>query len=162
MRVAFDEHVAPKLADAIKALAGEDGMLRFEFVSARHYAPPKAADDVPWLERFALDGGKVVVSGDVRMRGKLHEQQALRDAGFIVIFFSRRWNDLNAYSKAAMLIRWWPFVLAKIQSSFPGQFFEIPCSWRGSQLKEVTPPKRKKPGPAKKKKVLRGVRPAET
>ena len=104
MRIAFDENVPPKLADAIEALGGEAGMLRVEIVSARKYAPPtKAPSDVPWLEQFAKDGGKVVISGDARMRGKLHEQKALADAGFIVIFFARAWNQMNAYSKTAML-----------------------------------------------------------
>jgi len=152
LRIAFDEHVAPKLADAIKALSGEEGILRVEIVSARQYAIPKAKSDVPWLEQFSRDGGKVVISGDARMRGKLHEQKALVEAGFIVIFFSRRWNNLNAYSKSAMLIKWWPVILAAIESAAPGQCFEIPCSWRGNKLKEVTPPgsKRKKPGPKPK------------
>jgi hypothetical protein len=121
-------------------------MLRVEIVSARQYAPPKAESDVPWIERFAKDGGKVIISGDARMRGKLHEQKALRDAGFIVIFFARRWNNMNAYNKAAMLIRWWPFILGAIEAAAPGQFFEVPCSWHGSALREVTPPKRRKPG----------------
>lgn len=148
MRIAFDENVAPKLAAAIEALSGEAGMLRVEIVSARKYAPARAASDVPWLEQFAKDGGKVVISGDARMRGKLHEQKALVDAGFIVIFFARPWNQMNAYSKTAMLIKWWPFILATIESAAPCQCFEIPCSWRGNKLKEVTPPggRRKKPG----------------
>lgn len=152
MRVAFDEHVAPKLADAIKALSGEQGMLRVEIVSAREYAVPRAKSDVPWLEQFARDGGKVVVSGDARMRGKLHEQAALVAAGFIVIFFHRRWNQANTYTKTAMLIRWWPYVLAVLESAAPGQCYEIPFSWRGTQLREVTPPgaRRRKPGAKRK------------
>lgn len=80
------------------------------------------------------------------MRGKLHEQRALVDAGFIVIFFHRKWNQMNAYGKTAMLVKWWPFVLAALESAAPGQCFEIPFSWRGNQLKEVKLPKRKKPG----------------
>jgi len=148
LKIAFDEHIAPKLADAVKALSGEEGMLRAEIVSARQYAVPKAKSDVPWLERFAKEGGKVVVSGDARMRGKLHEQAALIENGFVVFFFSRQWNQLNAYAKTAMLIKWWPVILAVIESAAPGQCFEIPCSWQGNALKEVTPPagKRRKPG----------------
>lgn len=149
MRIAFDEHVAPRLADAIKALSGEQGMLRVEIVLAKHYLGEplkKQETDVPWLEAFARDGGKVVVSGDVRMRSKPHEQKALKDCGFIVIFFARAWNNLDGFNKAAMLIKWWPVILRVIESSAPGQMFEIPCSWHGAHLKEVTPHRRKKPG----------------
>lgn len=154
MRIAFDEHVAPKLADAIKALSGEEGMLRVEIVSARQYAQPRAPSDIPWLQQFAMDGGKVVISGDSKMRGKLHEQQALIDANFVVFFFARRWNQANTYTKTAMLIRWWPFILGVLESAAPGQCFEIPFAWNGNKLKEVTPPnaKRKKPGPRRKMK----------
>jgi PIN like domain len=149
LKIAFDEHVAPKLAEAIKALSGEGGMLRAEIVPARKYLMDplkKQESDVPWLEAFANDGGKVVVSGDARMRAKPHEQAALRECGFVTIFFARAWNNLNGFNKAAMLIRWWPYILSVIESAKPGQMFEIPCTWHGTTLKEVTPKRRAKPG----------------
>jgi len=154
LKIAFDEHVAPKLAEAISALGGDTGMLRVEIVSARSYAIPHAGSDVPWLEKFAKDGGKVIISGDAKMRSKLHEQKALIDAGFVVIFFARRWNNANTYTKTAMLIKWWPVILSVLESSAPGQCFEIPFSWRGASLKEITPPgaKRRKPGAKQKQK----------
>jgi hypothetical protein len=129
------------------ALSGEDRMLRADLVSARKYSGGiKAISDVPWIEKFRLDGGTVIVSGDARMRGKLHEQQALSDAGFVVFFPARRWNNFKVYSKTALLIQWWPLILACARTSEPGKFFEIPMAWTGEVLKEVTPPKRKKPG----------------
>lgn len=125
-------------------------MLRAEIVSARQYATPKDKDDVPWLEQFAKTGGRVVISGDVRMRGKLHEQKALLDAGFIVFFFARRWNHFDSFIKTAMLLKWWRVILSTIESAAPGNFFEISFSWRQGELIEVTPPttasRRRKPG----------------
>ena len=109
-------------------------MLRAEIVSARQYATPKAKSDVPWLEKFAKDGGKVVISGDVKMRGKLHEQKALLDAGFIVFFFARKWNQFDSFIKTAMLLKWWRVILSKIESATPGKFFEIPFSWHGIEF----------------------------
>ena len=148
MKIAFDEHLPPSIAAALKAFEGDDSLLRCDIVSARDYALPKAKSDVPWLEKFASDGGHVVVSGDVKMRGKLHEQRALSKAGFIVIFLSRRWGQANGYDKLSMLIRWWPRILERIRHARPGQFFEVPYGWQGSELIEVTPPEvpRKKPG----------------
>lgn len=140
MKVAFDEHVPNDVAKALKALSGDDRLLRVTVYSARQYGVPKAQSDVPWLQKFARAGGKVVVSGDAKMRSKLHEQRALSDAGFIVFFLSRPWNQMKCHEKCAMVIRWWPHMLAKMHQSSPGQFFEIPHSWTATEMREVTPP----------------------
>jgi hypothetical protein len=153
LKIAFDEHIPFSIAKAFKELDGEDQILRVEIVSARDFAIPKAKSDVPWLESFALSGGNAVISGDAKMRGKLHEQQALKKAGFIVFFWSRKWNHENAYIKSAMMMRWWPYILDKLQTARKGQFFEIPHSWTATEMREVTPPdvipKRKRRGKAK-------------
>lgn len=147
MKIALDEHIGAAIVEALLALSGEDKMLRAELVSARKYSGSiKATSDVPWVERFKRDGGNVIVSGDARMRSKLHEQKALSDAGFIVFFPARAWNNLKVYNKTAMLIRWWPFILEKARSSAKGRFYEIPISWSAAAFREVTPPIRKKPG----------------
>lgn len=140
MKIAFDEHIPIQLADACKALDGEDRLLRVEIVSAREFAVPKAESDVPWLQEFAASGGRVVISGDAKMRGKLHEQKALLEAGFVVFFWDRRWNAENGYVKAAMLMRWWPYILEVAENANRGQFFEIPFSWNAVEMREVTPP----------------------
>lgn len=140
MKVAFDEHIPKDVAKALKVLAGDNGILRAAIYSARRYAVPRAQSDVPWLEKFARSGGQVVISGDARMRGKLHEQRALSAAGFIVFFLARQWNQMKSHDKCAMLIRWWPIILVKMSEAKPGQFFEIPHSWSDVEMREVTPP----------------------
>lgn len=142
LKVALDEHVPNDVARALRALSGSDRLLRVSIVSARQYAVPSAASDVPWLRRFAARGGNVVVSGDYRMRSRLHEQQALCEAGFIVFFMARAWNQMRCHEKCAMLIRWWPHILEKAQASRPGQFFELRHVWTGSDMRDVTPPYR--------------------
>jgi hypothetical protein len=97
------------------------------------------------LQKFARARGKVVISGDGKMRGKLHEQRALSDAGFIVFFLSKEWNQMRGHDKCAMLIRWWPYILAKIETSKPGDFFEIPHSWNSVDMRVVTPPAHLRP-----------------
>jgi hypothetical protein len=147
LKIALDEHIGEAIVEALTALSGEDKVLRCELVSARKYtASIKAATDIPWVEKFKADGGKIIISGDMRMRGKLHEQKALRDAGFTVFFPARPWNNLKVYAKTAMLIRWWPIILEKARSGQHDRFYEIPMSWNGTEFKEVTPPARKKPG----------------
>jgi PIN domain-containing protein len=151
LKIAFDEHVPQALAKAFKALQGEEGMLHVNIVSARDYAVPKAKSDVPWLQRFAKAKGQVIISGDAKMRGRLHERKALVDAGFIVFFLARRWNQADSYTKSAMLMRWWPIILRKAESAHAGQCFELPFSWKTIEMREVTPPGagRRKPGPKK-------------
>lgn len=140
LKVALDEHVPNDVARALKALSGDDRLLRVQIISARKYAVPSASSDVPWLQRFAKAGGRVIVSGDFRMRSKLHEQRALCEAGFIVFFMARAWNQMRCHEKCAMLIRWWPHILDRIAAATPGQFFELPHQWTGTNMREVTPP----------------------
>jgi len=147
LKIALDEHIGEAIVEALIALSGESKMLRSELVSARKYSGSvKAISDVPWIQKFRDDGGKVIVSGDARMRGKLHEQKALSEAGLVVFFPARPWNNLKVHTKTAMLIRWWPLILQSARSSPQGTFYEIPMSWTGTELKEITPPKRRKPG----------------
>lgn len=160
MKIAFDENIPQKLAAAFKALDGEEGMLRVEIVSARDYPVPKGVGDVPWLQMFAADGGKIVISGDAKMRSKLHEQRALLDAGFIVFFLARRWNRENYYDKSSMLMKWWPEILKKARVAKPGQFFEIPHGWNIKEMREVTPPKEpRKARPRKTRKAIKASPP---
>jgi len=147
LKIALDEHIGEAIVGALMALSGEDKMLRAELISARKYSGGiKALSDVSWIEKFSANGGNIIISGDARMRGKLHEQKALTDAKLIVFFPARRWNNLKVHAKTAMLIKWWPFILETAQNSQAGKFYEIPISWNGAALKEVTPPKRRKPG----------------
>lgn len=149
MKIAFDEHVPPLLVTMFAALSSDEKVLAAEFVSARHYGIPNAKSDVPWLERFAADGGRVVISGDKRMRGDLFEQAALQAAGFVTFFFAPRWNDQTPWDRAANLVKWWPHIEQKIRTASPGEMFEIPYAFQGSELRNVTPPApaaRKKPG----------------
>lgn len=140
MKIAFDEHVPIQLAKAFKELDGENQILRVDIVSAIEFSVPNAQSDVPWLQKFSASGGRAVISGDAKMRGKLHEQLALTKAGFIVFFWERKWNQQNGYNKSAMMMRWWPYILEKLKTARKGQFFEIPYSWTATEMREVTPP----------------------
>lgn len=120
----------------------------FEFVSAKDYAPkPTDSDyvrrsDVPWLARFAKDGGKVVVSGDVKMMDTPHEMEALRQHGFRVFLFERKWADWDFFQKVSLLMFHWPVIAKKIKSRSlkAGQFWRIANHFRSEGgLYDVTP-----------------------
>jgi len=100
-----------------------------DVVMARDYAEPPAKSDVPWLCKFAADGGRVVVTGDKRMRSRLDEQAALRELGLIVFFFPNAWNSWPMTDKCAFLLKWWPAILSKAEQSKPREFWEMKLSW---------------------------------
>ena len=148
MKIAFDENVPPTLVRVFQTIANERQLRRktgsFEFKSAADYAPKKAdpdylkGNDVPWLKRFAADGGRIIISGDTNMKNIPHERLALIEAGFVVIFFESQWSNWDYFRKVALLLAWWERVAVRIKRAKPGSFYHIPCSWGGdSKLRKV-------------------------
>ncbi len=103
MKIALDEHIAPKVIDAVKDLLEDDRHGDIEIVMANDYAEPPANSDTPWLRKFALDDGKVVITADKRMRSRLHERKALLDLELIGIFMPPQWNALKFMDKASYI-----------------------------------------------------------
>jgi hypothetical protein len=148
LKIAFDENVPLGMVRVFQALARERKLRRelgsaIEFVSAENYAPkPTDTDfirdsDVPWLARFADDGGKIVISGDVRMLANPFERAALVQHGFVTIFFETSWSEWNFFRKSALLIHWWPQVAKRIKIAKPGEFWCIPSAWREGDLRRI-------------------------
>ncbi|WP_417518720.1 hypothetical protein [Minwuia sp.] len=137
MKVAFDEHIPPQMYRLFQSLSGSP-RVDHQIVAAKDYRPDGEIGDAGWVSRFASDGGQVVISGDVRMRGRPHELKALQDCGLITVFFHRRWSQQNFFVKSAMLIKWWPQTDEHIRSIGPASCWEIPFSWTGFELKDVT------------------------
>ncbi len=121
----------------------------FTIVSARTYTPTVTEDDyvkdsdVPWLGRFAKDGGRVVISGDMNMMDSPHEQLALQRAGFIVIFFERKWSEWDFFRKSSLLLHYWRHIAKTVKRSSPGTIYRVPGHWReDGELQDVTPGKK--------------------
>lgn len=139
MKIAFDENVPSAMVRAFQLFAKENQfrrrMAKFEFKSAMDYTPKPGdpdylrKNDVPWLKRFAEDGGKVVISGNTDMKNQNHERLALIECGFVVIFFEPQWSNWVFFRKCALLLNWWPKIESKIKRAKPGSFYHIPCNW---------------------------------
>ena len=136
------------LVRAFQAFAKERQLRKitgdFEIKSAVDYTPkPGDADfipnsDVPWLKRFAADGGKVVISGNTAMKNVPHERMALIELKFVVIFFESQWSNWKFFRKCALLLHWWPVVARTIKRAKPG-FWHIPCNWaEKGRLRQVS------------------------
>ncbi|RNJ43861.1 hypothetical protein DNR46_20000 [Mesorhizobium japonicum] len=117
-----------------------------EIKSAKDYTPkPEDHDyqrksDVPWIRRYAAAGGRIIVSGDVKMSSVPHERLALVEEGMVVVFFAPKWDNWLFCRKAALLLHWWPTILTHVRTAKPG-FFVVPCAWPDEgkgQLREIS------------------------
>jgi hypothetical protein len=139
LKIAFDENVPAAMVRVFQTFANEHQLKKlsgdFEVKSARDYTPQRSDpdyapnNDAPWLKRFAADGGKVVISGDTKMKSVPHERLALIECGFVVIFFESQWSNWKFFRKCALLLHWWPQVATKARRAKPGTFWHIPCNW---------------------------------
>lgn len=134
---------------AFQAFANEKQLRRecgsFEIKSAKDYTPKRGdadfspRNDVPWLKRFAADGGKVVISGNTEMKNVPHERLALLESGFIVIFFESQWSNWKFFRKCALLLHWWPVIAKTLKRARPKSFYHIPCNWQeDGKLRKVS------------------------
>jgi len=137
VKVAFDENIPLVMVRVFESLAKHSDLLNCEIHTAKQYAQKPKEGDVPWIVRFKEAGGDVIISGDIRIRSNLHEQKALRDAGFIAFFFTSAWSQKNGFVKGAFLLNWWPKIREYMTSSKPGDLWEIPFTWGWTDLKSV-------------------------
>jgi hypothetical protein len=124
----------------LASLAKGDDSKKLTVVTAKKYRPANERGDENWVKRFARARGTVVVTGDARIRGNLHEQAAFFQAGMVTFFFDSGWNNMPLNSRAAMLMIWWPAIIEKAHISQRGDFWEIPCSWNIKEMRFVRPP----------------------
>lgn len=140
MKIALDENLPIAIVKMLQGMAKEDDSQGVTLVSAKKYRPIAERGDENWVRRFARARGSVVVTGDVRIRRDLHEQAAFFQAGMITFFFEGDWGQLPLHLRAAVLMKWWPAIIAKAKESNPGDFWEIPTSWQKSEMRFVRPP----------------------
>jgi hypothetical protein len=152
LKIAFDENIPAAMVRVFQTFASERQLRKlvggnFEIRSAKDYAPHPgdldylARNDVPWLRRFAADGGKVVISDNRNMKNVPQERLALVELGFIVIFFENQWSGWKFFRKCSLLLHWWPVIAAKVTNkrTKSGSFWHVPSTWpeRG-KLKAVS------------------------
>lgn len=86
-------------------------------------------NDAPWIRRFAKSGGKVIISGNTKMKTNPHERKACVEEGVVVIFFENIWNQWGYFKKCSLLLHWWPMVVKQMKTAQPGSFWHIPATW---------------------------------
>jgi hypothetical protein len=138
LKVAFDENMPAAMVRVFTLFHKERSLKHLvrgvEIKSVKDYTPkPEDPDyqrksDVPWIRRYAAAGGRIIISGDVKMSSVPHERLALVDEGMVVVFFAPKWDNWQLCRKAALLLHWWPTILAHVRTASPG-FFVVPTTW---------------------------------
>lgn len=126
------------MVTVFQTLAKERGVLKAEIVLAKSYRPDGEIGDEHWTRRFADDGGHVIISGDTKMRARLHELAALVESGLVTYFFQRQWTGASFFTKSAMLMHWWPKVREHMGTAAKGTCWEIPYQWTWKDLENVS------------------------
>lgn len=143
MKIALDEHIPRTVLDAVQKLLEDKRIAKIEVVGAVDYVEAPSRSDVPWLRKFAEDGGKALITGDKGMRSRVHERKALLDLGLIVFFLPPKWNNETFMDRAAFLLRWWSVIVECAQTSGPSTCWEVPYIWTPDieKIEDVTGPK---------------------
>lgn len=126
------------MVTVFRSLASDGGVLNCEIVSAKEYRPIDERGDEHWVRRFAKDGGQIVISGDTKMRARVHELAALIEAGLVTYFFERKWSDVSFFTKSAMLLHWWEPVRKHMDTAARATCWEIPYQWTWKDLVDVS------------------------
>ena len=139
MKIAIDEHIPPTMVKVFQTFATDKQLLKLSadllLEKAQDYYPkPSDPDylrrsDAPWVRRFAKSGGKVVISGNTKMKANHHERLAFHEEGLVVIFFESSWNQWGYFHKCSLLLHWWPMLIKQINTAKPGSFWHIPAMW---------------------------------
>ena len=126
MKICFDENISPRVANAVLALTGN--RKGFEVCYVRQLFGPSTPDP-HWMKHFAGDDGTAIVSGDYDILQHWPNLIAYIESGLISFFPPTVFKRLRGYSRAALLIRWWPTIIEKIKMSDRGDIWRMPMTW---------------------------------
>ncbi len=79
MKVRADEHVAPKIVQAIRVVALSTG---WELTGVREFHAARTMDET-WLPRFASEGGKAILTADANILKRPHLIAAVNSPGCV-------------------------------------------------------------------------------
>jgi hypothetical protein len=130
--VALDHCLSPRLKTVLAAAYGHEG---FRFLHLREIGVAGSTPDPDWATAYKRFGGKVVLSGDVRIATTPHLALAFLDNGLLCFFPDGAYAALKVHAQLAFLVHSWPRVAAKIVETLPtvgdvGTLWRIPCAAR--------------------------------
>ena len=112
MKIFFDNNLAPGLAESLKPVLSKEhevSHLREKF--------PTNTPDAEWLSALAKEGGWIVISGDIGISRKPHEQKAWLESGLVVFFLSKGWTNISPLIQLSKLAKILPRVIETAQNA---------------------------------------------
>ncbi len=136
-RIRFDECVSKNIVNAIRVLGLPSG------IEIEHPSDLNQGDleDVDWLQLFKESGGRCIVTGDTKMRGRINERLALQASGFVAIFPPNKsgwYQNLKKHGQAAYLIRWIDEIARLACEAPDGDHYLLPPTFDVDPVRIVT------------------------
>lgn len=122
MKVRADEHVSPKIVQALRSLTLSAG---WELTEVRQFHSARTADET-WVPQFADEGGRAILTADANMLKRPHMIVAIQDAQIMGLILPPSWAMAQRHLQAASLIRYWPEIEAAFTGGQPGDFWRLP------------------------------------
>lgn len=130
MKIALDQNLPPKLVGVIIGLF-EDGP-KHDVCSSKKYEPELKTPDLMWIQRFAAEGGQVVISGEKEMRSVPHVIKGIEETGVVAYFVPGAWSQFKMEDKAGYVLIWWNRIVDHAASAPAGSCWMIPNTQSGS------------------------------
>lgn len=96
--------------------------LRQKWPEASH----TVVEDVIWIQKLADEGEWVIVSGDIRIRKRPAEKEALRAAKLTTFFLADGYPKFDKWEQVRWLIEQWPDIVDLAAKVAPGSIFRVP------------------------------------
>lgn len=136
MKIAIDADIPAKACSALKAVYGSE---ETEFIHIPSLVPANSQDEF-WAQEFRKVGGRVVISADVHIARRPHQILAFQNNELTCFFMQPPWSVQRLNVKVAHLIYWWPTIEAKIDESRVGDVWQVPHTFKISDMKSLRIP----------------------
>lgn len=125
MRFFFDNCMSPKLARAMHELISplhEAVPLRQRWPEADRHS----VADVDWIRSLGTEGNWAVISGDIRIRSRPAERDALKAARLTTFFLADGYPKLDKWEQVRWLIEKWTEIVDLSERVARGSTFRVP------------------------------------
>lgn len=138
MKIAIDENLPPKFTTVLQTLDEYTCVSPCTICYSKDYSPGPRAGDIPWLQKFADDGGQVIVSGEKSMRSNQLEQLAVSQSGLTGFFLPTQIHNWPLLTRAGFVLVWWDRILKHADANEAGTLWKVPPNWGGGDFERVT------------------------
>ena len=128
IKVAIDENLSPKLAKSLQEMYGHLG---YDFMHVKEIGGGK---DEIWAETFNRFGGQLIVSGDINIAKRPHQQAAFVGHGFVCFFPQGHFVQLRPEFQVAYLMHAWKCIHNKLSHIVCGSCWQMPVVYRENKL----------------------------